>query len=87
MQATSTSSFSNFYIMEFLGLMAAIPRCTARPRRSPAGGRHGTVHLPGAHRSYWIYFMFTIVPKIDDAATIFYRITLHIPHDEAGAGP
>ncbi len=39
---------------EFLGLMAAIPRCTARPRRSPAGGRHGTVHLPGAHRSYWI---------------------------------
>jgi hypothetical protein len=32
--------------------------------------------------------MFTIVPKKDDAAaTIFYRITLHIPHDEAGAGP
>jgi hypothetical protein len=27
--------------------------------------------------------MFTIVPKTDDAATIFYRITLHIPHDEA----
>ena len=54
MQATSTPSLSNFYIMEFLGLMAAIPRCTARPRRSPAGGRHGTVHLPGAHRLYWI---------------------------------
>jgi hypothetical protein len=34
-----------------------------------------------------LYFMFTIVPKTDDAATIFYRITLHIPHDEAGAGP
>ena len=34
-----------------------------------------------------LYFMFTIVPKTDDAATIFYRITLHIPHDEAVAGP
>ena len=32
-----------------------------------------------------LYFMFTISPKKDDAAaTIFYRITLHIPHDEAG---
>ncbi len=31
-----------------------------------------------------LYFMFTIVPKKDDAAaTKFYRITLHIPHDEA----
>jgi hypothetical protein len=58
MQATSTFSLSNFYIMEFLGLMAAIPRCTARPRRSPAGGRHGTVHLPGAHRLYWISTLF-----------------------------
>ena len=58
MQATSTFTLSNFYIMEFLGLMAAIPRCTARPRRSPAGGRHGTVHLPGAHRLYWISTLF-----------------------------
>jgi len=31
--------------------------------------------------------MFTIVPKKDDAAaTIFYRITLHIPHGEAVPG-
>jgi hypothetical protein len=31
-----------------------------------------------------LYFIFTIVPKKDDAApTIFYRITLHIPHEEA----
>ena len=37
--------------------------------RMHACGRHGTVHLPGAHRSYWIYFMFTIVLKTDDAAS------------------
>ncbi len=69
MQATSTSSFSNFHIMEFLGLMAATPRRTARPTAVACG-------RPPRHRPYArcpsfildLYFMFTIVLKKDDAA-------------------
>ena len=47
-------------------------------------------HRPPARCPSFIldfYFMFTIVPKKDDAAaTIFYRITLHIPHGKAVSG-
>ncbi len=48
--------------------------CHPQMYRKANGGRmraaaNGTVRLPGAHRSYWIYFMFTIVLETDDAAS------------------
>ena len=75
MQATTTPSLSNFCIMEFLGLMAAIPRCIARPTavaclRPPTAP--SAYQVPIVHN--WIYFMFTIVLEPDDAAsTIFLQ--------------
>ncbi len=46
----NTTTNSNFYIMECLGLMAAIPRRKQGQRQPQVCGCHGTVHLPGAHR-------------------------------------
>ncbi len=81
----------NFHILQLLHHgVPGVDGCHPQMYRKATAVACGRTprHRPPARCTSFIldlYFMFTVVPKKDDtAATICYRITLHIPHNEAG---